>query len=129
MPKTRVVFYQDADGTSPVLEWLARLRHENRKAFAKCLTRVERLKAFGHELRRPEADLLREGIYELRIGLGTVNYRLLYFFHGKQVAVLSQGLTKEDVVPATEINRALARKRLFESDSEKHSHIAEGLQL
>ena len=43
MPQTRVVFYQDADGTCPVLEWLADLKRENPKAFAKCLVRIERL--------------------------------------------------------------------------------------
>ena len=127
MPQTRVVFFRDAVGASEVLEWLADLKKGNRKAFAKCMARVERLKALGHELRRPEADLLRDGIYELRIGLGTINYRLLYFFHDRQVAVLAHGLTKEAQVPATEINRAVARKRLFESNPEKHSHETEGL--
>ena len=110
-----------------MLDWLSELRKGNRKAFAKCLARVVRLRSLGHELRRPEAELLRDGIYELRIGLGTVNYRLLYLFHGRQIAVLAHGLTKEDVVPATEINRARARKRLFEADPEKHSQKGEGL--
>ena len=44
-------------------------------------------KELGHELRRPEADLLRDNIYELRIGLQGINYRILYFFHGKQAAL------------------------------------------
>ena len=44
--------------------------------------------AEGHELRRPEADFLRDGIYEL-----------LYFFHGQNVAVLAHGLTKEAEAP------------------------------
>jgi hypothetical protein len=34
----------------------------------------------GHELRRPEADFLRDGIYELRASLGGVHHRILYFF-------------------------------------------------
>lgn len=129
MPQTRVVFFRDADRTCPVVDWLAELRSRNRRAFAKCMASVTRLRAFGHELRRPEADLLRDGIYELRVRLGTVNYRLLYFFHGRQAAVLSNGLTKDDVVPATEINRAVARKRLFESTPEKHSQEGDGLPL
>ena len=129
MPQTRVVFYQDADGTCPVLEWLADLKRENPKAFAKCLVRIERLRMLGHELRRPEADLLRNGIYELRIRLGTVNYRLLYFLHGRQIAVVAHGLTKEDVVPASDINRAAARMRLFESDPETHCLETKGLPL
>jgi DNA-binding XRE family transcriptional regulator len=48
--------------------------------YAKCAVRIRRLADLGHELRRPEADLLRDGICELRARLGTVNYRILYFF-------------------------------------------------
>jgi phage-related protein len=126
MPHIRVVFYKDADGTVPVLEWLARLRTRNAKAFAKCLVRVERLEQAGHELRRPEADVLRDGIYELRAKEGTVQYRILYFFHGRTAAVLAHCLTKEDRVPDADIKRALQRKRQFESDPSAHTHVQEG---
>ena len=38
---------------------------------------MERLAEFGHELRRPEADLLRDKIYELRIALqGIIEYSI-----------------------------------------------------
>jgi phage-related protein len=77
----------------------------------------------GHELRRPIADTLRDGIYELRARRGHVNYRLLYFFHGKNVAILAHALTKEAEVPDVEIERAIARKRALENDPE--AHIAE----
>ncbi|HTS78080.1 MAG TPA: type II toxin-antitoxin system RelE/ParE family toxin [Bryobacteraceae bacterium] len=53
----------------------------------------------GHELRRPESDFLRDGIYELRVSLGGVHHRILYFFHGATAAVVSHGLEKERVVP------------------------------
>ena len=66
MPKTRVVFYQEDASTVPVLDWLDALPL---KALNKCRVRIERLRELGHELRRPEADYLRDGIYELRIGL------------------------------------------------------------
>ena len=92
MPKTTVVFYQDAPDTVPVLGWLDSLPA---KAQDKCRVRIERLRDLGHELRRPEADFLRDGIYELRIRLGTTNYRILYFFHGRIAAVLAHGLVKE----------------------------------
>jgi hypothetical protein len=79
----------------------------------------------GHELRRPEADLLRDGIYELRARLGTVNYRLLYFFHGWNVAVLAHAMTKENEIPAIEINRALERKRVFLANPPAHTFIGD----
>ena len=44
---------------------------------------------FGRELRRPRADMLRDGIYELRTEVRSVNYRLLHGFVGKDVALLS----------------------------------------
>jgi hypothetical protein len=47
-------------------------------------------------------------------------YRILYFFHDRNVAVLSHSLTKEDSTPPVEIERALSRKRQFEQNPEKH---------
>ncbi|MBI4503486.1 MAG: type II toxin-antitoxin system RelE/ParE family toxin, partial [Gemmatimonadetes bacterium] len=64
------------------------MRHTNPRAFAKCLVRLERLRDLGYELGRPEADTLRDGIHELRVRLGRVNYRMLYCIHGRIVAVL-----------------------------------------
>ncbi len=111
MPRTKVVFYQEADGSVPVLEWFDALPA---KAQDKCRVRIHRLAELGHELRRPEADLLRDGIYELRVGLQHVNYRILYFFHGRVAAILAHGLTKQDRVPDAAIETALARKRKYE---------------
>ena len=125
MPQTRVVYFLESDGTSPVWEWLVDLRRSHPKAFAKCVVRLRRLIAMGHELRRPEADLLRDGIYELRVRFGTVNYRLLYFFHGQQLAIVAYGLTKEGAVPPTEITRAVPRKQTFERDPVRHTFRGE----
>lgn len=53
---------------------------------------------------------------------GGVNYRILYFFHGKEAVVLAHGLTKERVVPPREIDEAIRRKRKFEQDPDKHTY-------
>jgi hypothetical protein len=103
----------------PLLDWLD---HLPAKAVAKCRVRIERLRDLGHELRRPEADYLRDGIYELRVGLQGMNYRMLYFFHGSVAAVLSQGITKEREVPPEEIDRTIERKRRYESAPKQHTH-------
>jgi phage-related protein len=92
------------------MEWLDGLPA---KAQAKCVARLQRLEDLGHELRRPEADYLRDGIHELRASLRGVHYRLLYFFHGNIAAVVSHGLTKERLVPPREIDQAIERKRKF----------------
>ena len=84
--------------------------------------RLDRLREMGHELRRPEADLLRDGIYELRVSLQGVHHRVLYFFHGTVAAVVSRGLVKERVVPPKEIDRAVERKKRFEANPQKHTY-------
>ena len=119
MPKIRVVFYREPGGSAPVLEWLDGLPPN---AQDKCLVKIERLRDLGHELRRPEADLLRDGIYELRVGLQGLNYRILYFFHGRAAVVLAHGLVKERVVPPKAIEEALKRKQQFEQDPVTHTY-------
>jgi phage-related protein len=118
MPKTDVVFFADDDGTAPLVEWLDK---QERKVQDKCLVKIERLQELGHELRRPEADYLRDGIYELRVRHRSVNYRMLYFFHA-QIAVVSHGLTKEDIVPTREIDLAISRNTQFGQAPERHTY-------
>lgn len=118
MPTTNIVFYREEDESVPILDWLDEVPE---KAQVKCLARLKRLEELGHGLRRPEADLLRDGIYELRIGLQGLHYRILYFFHGKDVAVVSHGLTKERRVPPREIDLAVERKKKLEANPERHT--------
>lgn len=125
MPETEVYFYQESDGDVPVLDWLHQVAKQNAKAADKCQARIERLQELGHELRRPEADLLRDGIYELRVRVGRVNYRVLYFFHGRNVALLAHGLVKEKAVPKADIERAMARKLRFKADPQAHTYAEE----
>jgi phage-related protein len=122
MPKTKVVFHRADDGSVPALEWLDTI---SKQARAKCIVRLERLAELGHELRRPEADLLRDGIYELRVGLRGQNYRLLYFFHGQVAAVVSHGLLKEREVPPQEIDLAVQRMAAFLAEPGQHTYDEE----
>lgn len=120
MPPVKVVFYLEDDHTVPMLEWLDSLPD---KALAKCLVRIERLKQEGHELRRPEADLLRDGIYELRIAWSGIQYRMLYFFLGQTVVVLSHGIIKKvSAVPGIEIERAKERRDKFIANPQFHTY-------
>lgn len=120
MPRTDVYFYKETDGTVPVLDWLRRLRQQDRRSYAKCVVRIQRLAEEGHALRRPEADYLRDGIHELRARQGHVNYRILYFFHGREVVILAHALTKESEVPNADIERAKSRKAAFEESPRTH---------
>lgn len=120
MAKTKVVFYKEKDEkTALVLEWLDTIPW---KARLKCLTKIERLREEGHHLRRPEADLLRDKIYELRASFQGIHYRILYFFHSNVAAVLSHGIVKEDCVPPIEIDRAIQRRKNFEMNPKVHTY-------
>ena len=123
MPRTPVILYCEEDGSCPFLDWLD---EQPVRAQAKCLLRVERLRELGHELRRPEADFLRDGIYELRVSLQGVQFRVLYFFHGSAAAIVSHGIVKERMVPPKEIERAIERKNRYEANPAKHSLVEEG---
>jgi len=118
MPPTPVAFFLEDDGSCPLLVWLDCLAP---KIQNKCIVRIERLAQFGDELGSPEAELLRDGIRELRMSWQDMDYRVLYFFH-RQTAVLSHGFAKEGKIPNDEIDRALYHKRLFQTNPELHTY-------
>ena len=120
MPAMDVVYFAEEDGTCPLLEWFQELP---KKVGDGVRDRIRRLKESGHELRRPLADTLRDGIHELRVRRGNVQYRILYFFCGQQ-AVLSHGFVKRGRrVPANEISLAASRRLMFERNSSAHTFV------
>ena len=120
MPHTLLQVFRDDKGQVPVQEWIAALKVKEPKAHARCLARLLELERLGYEARRPLADSLEDGISELRWKIGRVHYRILYFFNGRNVIVLSHGLTKEGEVPKADIKRAKSRRALVESHPERH---------
>ncbi len=118
MPETHLVLYREEDGEVPIALWLNTIP---RKASKKCILRIERLKQLGHELRRPEADYIRDGIYELRIAIQGIQYRILYFFHEQKAVVLSHGIIKEQKIPMKEIEYAIQNKIKYLENPEQHS--------
>ena len=125
MSQTRVVFYQEEDGTVTLLAWLKELRRHRPPTYAKCVASIRLLAELGHQMRRPRAEYLGDGLYELRPKVGRVHYRILYFFHGRDVVVLTHGFTKEGGIPAAELRRALRMKAAFERNPEAHSYYEE----
>ena len=101
MPATEIRLFREDDGSTPFVKWLAMIEARNRKAYEKCRSYLQRLAEFGRELRRPTADYLRDGIYELRIKHLGVNYRILYGFAGPNIVLVSHGITKAQPPAAT----------------------------
>ena len=122
MPEINIVFFQDDSNAAPVLDWILSL---DPKVQTKCLARIQRLQQQGHELRRPEADYLRDEIYELRVSHLRTNYRILYFFHERTAAVLAHGIVKERQVLPQEIERAIERKLKFQQNPDRYTSQCE----
>ena len=118
MARVDVFFYREEEHTVPLIGWLDEIPA---KAQQKCLARLQRLEEVGHDLRRPEADYLRDEIYELRASYQGVHYRMLYFFHGRAAVVVSHGTVKERAVPPSEVDLAVKRKKAFQHDPDKHA--------
>ncbi len=121
MPQTVLQVFRGSDGSVPFQEWLDGLEIIEPGAYSKCLASLLRLESLGYELRRPTTGYLRDGIYELRFRVSRVQYRALYFFNGRNVVVLSHGLTKESKVPERDIDRAVKRKEMVKNDPDSHT--------
>ena len=128
MPKTRVIFYAERNA-SPFLQWVD---DQQEKVQDKIFDAVARLEELGFELRRPEADLLRDSIYELGVKKGHVNYRALYFFDdekdpktGRVIrrAVVVQGCTKEGRVDVSDVNIAIRRRANYLPNRRNHTYL------
>jgi len=119
LPNIELVFFRAEDGSVPVLEWIRRL---DVRVQDKCRARLALLSRLGHEMRRPEADYLGDGLYELRILRAGQRYRIVYAFSGRGVAILLAGFSKtERRVPERHIKLAQARLGLFVHAPERHN--------
>jgi phage-related protein len=121
MPQTTLLVFQAQPNDVPLREWLADLEETEPRAFAACLERIQRLEINGFELRRPAAEHLGDGIYELRAKRGRVHYRILYFFCGRNIACLTHGFTKEGAIPPAEIDRATRARELVKTDQDRYT--------
>ena len=109
--KWQLLYYVKQDGAKPVEEYIRKLSISER---AKTLAFIENLKEKGPELQRPYADLLEDGIHELRIKLTGDQVRILYFFCYKNIIVLTNIFEKHtDEVPKSEIKTAMKNRDDF----------------
>lgn len=100
---------------------MVELNQKNSKAYERCVFLLNQLAANGHELRRPIADYLRDGVYKLRVRHRHVNYRILYGFVGKDLVLVSHGITKEKKVPPREVELAMSRFKEYHEQPERHT--------
>ena len=94
----------DENGDNPVRDFMNGLPHKEQ---AKIAAYVSELKMQGHNLRRPLADYLGDGIYELR----PRDNRVFYFFFLKDNIVLVHAVRKKtNKIPKKDLALCLRRK-------------------
>jgi phage-related protein len=99
-----IELYSDANGTCELADWLTKLKLSHRD---KVLAWIDKLQEEGPLLPRPYADLLKDGIHELRVKVAHNQVRILYFFIFENRIVLTHRFIKNtSKVPEKEIKRA-----------------------
>ena len=99
-----LIFFQSGAGRSPALEFLRSLP---KPARAEGGWLLEQLEKYGISLDRPIVGYLEDGISELRWQIDRNEYRLLFFFHGRQIIVVTHGFSKKtQKVPQGQIEKA-----------------------
>ncbi len=109
--KWHLIYYETIGGECPVQKFIdSRKDREQAKIFAW----LSQLEDKGPNLPRPYADLLIDGIHELRVRLSGDQIRILYFFCHKNYIVLTHAFRKlASAVPVNEIKRSQAYRTDF----------------
>jgi phage-related protein len=104
-----VYFFIDEKGHNPVMAFIEALPIREQ---AKVLAYVEELRKQGHFLRRPVADHLGDGVYELR----PRDIRVFYCFFLKENAVLLHAIRKKtDKIPLRDMALCLKRREQMQA--------------
>jgi len=105
------LYYPTHDGLKPVKEYIDGLPLKEQ---AKTMAFISLLEEKGPNLPRPYADLLEDGIHELRIKLKGTQGRVLYFFCYRDIIILTNAFDKcTSKVPKAEIRLAKERRADF----------------
>jgi len=105
-----IYYFVDERGNSPVRDFIKSLSLKDR---AKVFAYIAELKKQGNNLRRPMADYLEDGIYELR----PKDNRIFYFFYLKDNVVLVHAIKKKTkTIPKNDLKLCLKRKAEIESE-------------
>lgn len=100
----RLEFYKTPAGPEPALDYIRAQVKSHRAKIGRALKYLEDT---GHMARRPQVDYLGNDVYELRVAIDQHQHRLLYFFHGRSIIVVTSGLLKnEGKVPLSAIEQA-----------------------
>jgi len=109
--KWNILYYSEDEKLSDIEIFIDSKDERNQ---AKIFAWLEKLAELGPNLPRPYADILVDGIHELRIKLSGSQVRILYFFCYKDYIILTNQFVKNaDKVPKSEINKSKERREKF----------------
>ena len=92
MDQFTIEFYEDINGNLPVEHFILSL---DIKMKAKLLGILKILQEKGDQLREAYTKYLGDGIFEIRIKVGTDISRVLYFFYYARIIILINGFIKK----------------------------------
>ena len=106
----KIEFYETENGIKCIEDYLNSIKDQKLKA--KVLHDIDLLKQFGTALRKPHADYLDDGIWELRTKQSSNIARTLYFtVSGKKIILLHGFVKKTPKTPVAELERAKNNKK------------------
>nr|WP_320015219.1 type II toxin-antitoxin system RelE/ParE family toxin [uncultured Desulfobacter sp.] len=110
-PRWRVLFCDGMENACPVMDFI---NSRPRKHQVKLLRLIGLLEEHGPTLPRPYADVLHDGVHELRFNLSQDQIRVLYFFCYQKFIVLYEVFFKKTRrVPEKYIDQVIAYRDNF----------------
>ena len=110
--KRNVQFYRTIDGYCPVQKFIDSLSGKAAQKITWTLSLLEELDVLPSSYFKKLVN--SNGIWEVRISLGSDIYRIFCFFTGKSVVILTHGLVKKTPkTPPGEIERAESYKQEY----------------
>ena len=104
-----IEFYRTANGRCPIEEFLDELSDQHAQKVAWVLRLIERLDVVPTQYLKKLVGT--EEVWEIRAQFGGNSYRLLGFFHGSTLIVLTNGFSKKvQKTPIREITLAEERR-------------------
>ncbi len=114
-----IEFYRLPNGKSPIEEFLDSLTGKQAQKVLWVLQLIEELERVPRQYFKKLID--REGIWEVRVQFGNDIFRLLGFFYGGALLILTNGFAKKtQATPAQEITLALRRKNEYLTRRKHH---------
>ena len=113
-----VEYFKASNGSEPAKNFIDSLPP---KLQAKTLRAIGLLEEFGIATREPVSKFLQDGIFELRVSVGSDTSRVLYFFYVGDKAVLTHGFVKKTRrTPSSELERArIYREEYLKQNAER----------